>query len=409
MLGRGHVYPKLLAYLADRTIHGEVPKEFDISVDVFGKAKGDSDAPDAQTRVHIYKLRARLDSYYGGAGKHDSLRLEIPKGTYHLCAVAKETTPIANDKTAVATPSARRPMTRYAVAGVLIALVLSVAANVVLLASRAPTNERLVADSHVWAGLNATSRPLLIVIGDHFFFGEWGSRLRTRDIRINSKDDLQAAAEYAANPGLSFETLSYLPKSTVFALQTLLPHAAASGKSVTMKLISELTADDLRDHDIIYVGFVRAMATWREYLIGTSNFTVEPPLFMGFARKDGEVYERSGPVPEHNRDYGLVTRFVGSTGNQILVLTGIGDAGVLAAVRIAGTDMGIDQVDTLLRTAEIDTGAGFEVLVEVDAHSRTELGARVIGAYRLGNSDAAPATHTSGESSTPPALSAVEH
>ena len=91
------------------------------------------------------------------------------------------------------------------------------------------------------------------------------------------------------------------------------------------------------------------------------------------------------------------------------MLTGIGDAGVLAAVRIAGTDMGIDQVDTLLRTAEIDTGAGFEVLVEVDAHSRTELGARVIGAYRLGNSDAAPATHTSGESSTPPALSALEH
>jgi hypothetical protein len=99
---------------------------------------------------------------------------------------------------------------------------------------------------------------------------------------------------------------------------------------------------------------------------------------------------------------------VGSTGNQILVLTGIGDAGVLAAVRIAGTEMGIDQVETQLRTAEIDTGAGFEVLVEVDAHSRTELGARVVGAYRLGNSDAAPATHSS-ERSTPPALSAVEH
>ena len=119
-----------------------------------------------------------------------------------------------------------RPTTRYAVAGVLIALVLSVAANVVLLASRAPTNERLVADSHVWAGLNATSRPKLIVIGDHFFFGEWGSRLRTRDIRNNSKDDLQAAAEYAANPGLSFETLSYLPKSTLRSANA----AAARGR-----------------------------------------------------------------------------------------------------------------------------------------------------------------------------------
>ena len=91
VLGRGHVYPKLLTYLADCTIRGDVPKEFDITVDVFGKAKGDVDAPDAQTRVHIYKLRARLDTYYAGAGKNDAVRLEIPKGTYHLCAVANET------------------------------------------------------------------------------------------------------------------------------------------------------------------------------------------------------------------------------------------------------------------------------------------------------------------------------
>ena len=81
MLGRGHVYPKLLTYLADCAIRGEVPKEFDITVDVFGKAKGDVDAPDTQTRVHIYKLRARLDTYYAGAGKTEAVRLEIPKET----------------------------------------------------------------------------------------------------------------------------------------------------------------------------------------------------------------------------------------------------------------------------------------------------------------------------------------
>ena len=63
-------------------------------------------------------------------------------------------------------------------------------------------------------------------------------------------------------------------------------------------------------------------------------------MFMSFERKNGEVFTRSGPVPEHNRDYGLVTRFAGPTGNQILVLTGIGDVGVLAAARFAGTEMG---------------------------------------------------------------------
>ena len=409
VLGRGHIYPKLLSYLADRTMRGEVPKEFDISVDVFGKAKGDIDAPDAQTRVHIYKLRARLDSYYAGAGKHESLRLEIPKGAYHLCAVANETTAVTPSPD-VSLATARAPMVRYAVAGLLVALVLSVGANLAFLTNRAPPSERVLTDSHVWAGLNATSRPILLVIGDHFFFGHSGSHLRTRDIKINSQDELQAAEEYASSPDLIFETLSYLPKSAVFALQTLLPHANASGKSVSIKLISELTAEDLRDHDLVYVGFVRAMATWRDYFLGTSNFTAEPPLFMSLARKDGEVFTRSGPVPQHNRDYGLVARFAGPTGNQILVLTGIGDVGVLAAVRFAGTELGIDQLETVLRTSEIDIHAGFEVLVEADGHSRADLGTRVVGAYALGESSAAPpATRVHDETLPSAALSATDH
>ena len=99
-LGRGHTYTKLLSYLADRAARGEVPKEFDISVDVFGKSTSSVDAADAQTRVHVYKLRARLDAFYAGAGKAEPFRLEIPKGTYQLVAkpndvVAEATQPPA--------------------------------------------------------------------------------------------------------------------------------------------------------------------------------------------------------------------------------------------------------------------------------------------------------------------------
>jgi hypothetical protein len=241
-------------------------------------------------------------------------------------------------------------------------------------------------------------------VGDHFFFGDSISHRRTRDVRINSRDELRASEEYASHPDLVFETLSYMPKSTVFALQTLLPHLNASGKTVSIKLLSELTAEDVRDHDLVYVGFVRAMATWREYFFGKSNFTVEPPLFMSFARKDGEVFMRSGPVPQHNRDYGIVARFTGATGNEIVVLTGIGDVGVLAAVRVAGTELGIKQVEAELGASEVDVGAGFEVLIEADGHSRMDLGTRVVGAYALGASSAAPpVTRVADKALDPPA------
>jgi hypothetical protein len=67
-----------------------------------------------------------------------------------------------------------------------------------------------------------------------------------------------------------------------------------------------------------------------------------------------------------------------------------------------------------MRSAEINTAAGFEVLVEADGHSRTDLGLRVIGAYALGKDAVAPppvtplTTQSDGENVAPSALSAAE-
>jgi hypothetical protein len=96
-------------------------------------------------------------------------------------------------------------------------------------------------------------------------------------------------------------------------------------------------------------------------------------------------------VPQHNRDYGLVARFAGPAGNAIVVLAGIGDVGVLAAVRALSTSAGIERVQALLDATNVDASGGFEVLVEADGHSRTDLDFRVIGAYALGpHNDAWP-------------------
>ena len=381
-------------------MRGEVPKEFDISVDVFRKEKASVDASDAQTRVHVYKLRAKLDAYYAGAGKNDPYRLEIPKGTYHLLAVA-------NESAASPPPPLPRPANRRFVLYLGAALLISsLAANVVAWrwladADRGDTGDVLA--NPIWSGLLNASRPVLIVVGDHFFFGERGSHIRTRDVAINSKEELLDSPDYGASPGLVFETLTYLPKSAVFSLQTLLPLAGAAGQKVSLKLVSELTSEDLRSHDVIYVGFVRSMAIFRDYYLSRSNFRSEPPLFMSLVHEaTGETYARSGPVPLHNRDYGLFARFRGPAGNEILVFAGIGDVGVLAAVRSLGTPAGIAQLEDVLRAAEIDVGSGFEVLLEADGHSRTDLDYRVVGTYPLGQLHGVPV-----EPALPPALSAA--
>ena len=402
-LGRGQTYAKLLTYLAERAIRGEVPKEFDISVDVFGKTPGAVEATETQTRVHVYKLRARLDAYYSGAGKADPFRLEIPKGTYHLVTVAND-----GEAAAQVAPRLRTPWS-YAALGLLL---VSLLANLVWLAGYPREKELRTPEGPAWLDVGATARPILIAVGDHFFFGEAGSHVRTRDVAVNSQAELRASPQYGPSTGLVFETLSYLPKSTVFALQTLLPNATDAAQDVSLKLVSELTPEDLRDYDVIYVGFVRAMALLRDYYFTRSNFSVDSPLFMSLTHFDsGEVFTRSGPGPQHNRDYGLFARFAGPSGNQILVFAGIGDVGVSAIVRALHTADGHQKIDTLLRSAQVHAAQGFEVLIEAEGHSRTDLDFRVVGVYPLrapGSLWPTQAPATTGYTDAAGELSAVE-
>jgi hypothetical protein len=285
-------------------------------------------------------------------------------------------------------PVASRPWLGYMAAAILAALVVNA---FLLLSTPRPEPARQILDSSAWAGLGVEARPLLIVLGDHFFFGEQGAHLRVRDVAINSVEELRASGALATKPDLVFETLTYLPKSSVFALQTILPLANAASDNVGIKLVSELRPEDIRDHDVIYIGFVRAMGILRDYYFARSNFAPDQPLFMTLQHSaTGNVYERSGPGPQHNTDYGLVAAFVGPAGNRILVIAGIGDVGVSAAVRAIGTRSGLKLLDPALRSLPRTTSTEIEVLIEAVGHSRTDLGIHVVGAYPFGPHDAAP-------------------
>jgi hypothetical protein len=411
-LGRSQVLARLLGYLVECALRGEVPKEFDISVDVFGKDRANVDTTDAQTRVAIYKLRARLDVYYAGEGKQDPIRLVVPKGGYHLLAVANEAV------TERAAGLVDRP--RFAVRAGLTLLAASLVASVIFVLTYSGTvqDDRALLNNPVWSGLIGSGRPVLVVVGDHFFFGVGDSRVRIRDVEINSKEELLGSTHYGSDATLIYETLTYLPKSVVFGMQTILPRAHATGQSVSLKLVSELTSDDLRDFDVIYVGFVRAMGILKDYYFARSNFAPESPMFLTLTRMaSGEVFARSGPVPHHNTDYGLFARFVGPAGNELIVFSGIGDVGVLAAVRSLSSDTGLVHIEALLQSQSLDVSRGFEVLVEAAGHSRTNLDFRIVGAYALtGDADRAaratgccPGQQLPGSASVETVLGSTDH
>lgn len=97
--------PGLLCYLAEHSIRGNLEEltEQRIGTAVFGKHAGYSPAEDSAVRVHVRQLRLRLHEYFACEGQEETLRVDIPKGSYQLVF---HSTPI---KTAVSDSPALNP------------------------------------------------------------------------------------------------------------------------------------------------------------------------------------------------------------------------------------------------------------------------------------------------------------
>lgn len=251
------------------------------------------------------------------------------------------------------------------------------------------TSHQTLASDPVWSGIAHSNLPVLIVVGDHFFFGEPDSPIRTRDIRINSEEQLRMSPEFGSNPKLVFGTLSYLPKSVVFGLEPILPRAHAAAENVAIKLASELTSEDLHDYNIVFLGFIRSMGILRDYYLTRSNFRMKQPYLDVLRAATGRVFARSGPLPSRNTDYGLFARFPGPSGNQIVIFSGIGDVGVLATTRALNSEAGMKQIKDSIESSGLEVSNGWEVLLEADGHSRTDLDFRVLDVLPINGPDKA--------------------
>jgi hypothetical protein len=90
--------PKLrafLIYVVTRAIAGqhENIKESRIGVDVYKRQCGYDPHLDATVRVEAAKLRLRLERYYDARGRHDPVRISIPKGAYVPLIIAATARP----------------------------------------------------------------------------------------------------------------------------------------------------------------------------------------------------------------------------------------------------------------------------------------------------------------------------
>jgi hypothetical protein len=75
---------RFLAFSVQATLRGEGAqlKEYRIAREVFGRGEDYDPRLDPIVRVEARRLRTKLQEYYDGSGRGETLRIELPKGGY---------------------------------------------------------------------------------------------------------------------------------------------------------------------------------------------------------------------------------------------------------------------------------------------------------------------------------------
>ncbi len=84
VFARSEQLTKLLSYVCHMAVleRFEEINEQHIGVAVFGRSPDYDSAADSIVRSHATRLRQKLEQYFRGEGRHESLRIEIPRGGY---------------------------------------------------------------------------------------------------------------------------------------------------------------------------------------------------------------------------------------------------------------------------------------------------------------------------------------
>lgn len=415
VLGRSGPLNRLFDFLLERSLSGRVPKEIEIAVDVFGRDASFDVSQDSLVRVYVHKLRRKLDEFYAGAGSAETARIVIPKGEYRLAIeqVLSPARPATPERT-------RRGGWRGVLAGVVLGALLASAAFFALERFDAPRWAGDLAEvrrSPVWAPLLEDDRPIYIVVGDYYIFGERDSagyvhRL-VRDFDVNSLEDFERYLQSRPSEAGRYVdlNLAYLPVASASAVGEVMAILAQKRERIRVRTASNLDPGVFKTAHVVYIGYLSALGTLGEIVFAGSRFNVGFTYDELVDSRTGTRYVSEAGVPElrvgRYRDYGYFSTFDGPAGNRHVVIAGTRDEALMHTA---------ESVTRAAELARLVEGAqrrdAFEALYEVVGVERTNMTGRLLltsplDTASIWNSGVASAGADAEDAVAPPAARSV--
>ncbi len=414
---------KFLQFITAESSKGrqEELSEYVIATQVFGRPANFDPASDTIVRTQAYRLRTKLKEYYENEGRAERVIVDVPKGRYVPTFSFRQNPPppaeisrskqFAHDATTPTRP--KRPLGLILVGAVLIVIAFAAGA---LVGHRWVRREPLAVTmlqsvpeplSRFWSQFLGDGDIILAYTNGVFLETETADLLRFRNSAavadrgaLVGKDEALAQAlnpSLVARAGTLYYEESFTGTGEVLATYRLANLLTRLGAKVQPKRSGLVTVDDLKNHDVIFLGSPFDDQVLAEMHL-PERFSFEQParppyLWQGrivdhTATSSVVSYgvERDPQSQVIRADYALFDVLPGPVpGRRIIVLAGLTTSGTEGATEFATSVDGLRKILALGTTAHNqpsdksdDDSAGkkfpqyFESLLRVEAQKGLE-------------------------------------
>ena len=411
---------KFLEFIISESAEGRQKElsEYAIATQVFGRTASFDPASDTIVRTQAYRLRSKLKEYYENEGKKEHVIVEVPKGhyvpTFSFRQDAKAATPATDespedlDPSGVTTtlPRLGRQSRVILVGTTILATAIVFSAGAFFGSRWIPQQSRSIARTgnvpepvdEFWSQFLGDREIILAYTNAVFLETETGDLLSFRNSGAIADRGALVSKEVsradALNPALAVKagTLYYEEGLTgtgeVLATYRLGSLLAALGAKVQLKRSRLINADDLQNHDVIFLGSPFNNEVLAEMRL-PQRFSFEQPthppsLWRGqivdHVASSGVSYgmERDPQSQVIRADYALFDVLPGpAPGRRIVVLAGITTTGTQGAAEFATSADGLRQILALYGVPQDKSGGKsfpryFECLLRVEAEKGLE-------------------------------------
>lgn len=331
---------RLLRFVVEETLHGDSGglKEYNLGISVFDRDASYDPRTDPIVRVEAGRLRSKLAEYYTSNGGQDTIRIDLPKGSY--C-------PVFHEKKA---PKRRRGVLAWlrrqdwrtfalAACGIVIVLLLLQGQPARQDAPAEPQPASQSDAGPLWEPFLTSEAATTVVIGSPLFFEVPEKSLFLRLFTLNEPSEIGNDPGYRSLQGqlgrFSQPTYPYAQVGETLAAGALVAFFARHGVAAGVVPAFRTAWETLKESNLIFLGAPR-MNRWLQRLDAQMDFEVSgAPFVRNRNPQPGEQELYRTPDHRDAMSYAVIASMPGlSPGREILILTSHGSAGVQGAAEI---------------------------------------------------------------------------